>query len=62
MSAAHSHTIDFDLAFERLIETPRERVWRCWIEPELIKRWFTPAPWQTVDGEIISGPAVFFAP
>ena len=36
------------LGFERLIETPRALVWRCWTEPALITRWFTPAPWQTV--------------
>ena len=41
-----------DIIIERVIDAPRDRVWRCWTEPELMKRWFTPAPWQTVHAEV----------
>lgn len=37
---------------ERVVDVPPERVWPAWTRPEHVKRWFTPAPWQTVDCEI----------
>lgn len=36
-----------ELAFSRFIAAPRQVLWRCWTEPELIKQWFTPRPWTT---------------
>lgn len=36
-----------ELALERRLDAPRAAVWRCWTEPELMKRWFAPAPWTT---------------
>ena len=50
-----------DLVLERVVDVPRELVWRAWTEPELMKQWFTPAPWQTVDCEVDLRPAEFFA-
>lgn len=41
-----------DLVLERVIDVPRQLVWQAWTTPELIKQWFTPAPWQTVDCRI----------
>lgn len=38
---------DRDLLLVRELAAPRDAVWRCWTEPELLKRWFTPAPWST---------------
>ena len=38
----------FDLVIERILDVPRHLVWRCWTEPELMVKWFTPAPWSTV--------------
>jgi uncharacterized protein YndB with AHSA1/START domain len=40
-----------DLLFSRDLDAPRDKVWRCWTEPELMKRWFTPSPWTTVHAE-----------
>jgi uncharacterized protein YndB with AHSA1/START domain len=37
------------LTMERRLDAPRAAVWRCWTEPALIERWFTPAPWTTHD-------------
>ena len=47
-------TIDsrLDLVLERIVDVPPELVWAAWTEPEQLKRWFTPAPWTTVDCEI----------
>ncbi len=41
-----------DLVFERIIDVPRELVWRAWTTPEMITQWFTPAPWKTLECEI----------
>lgn len=37
---------DRQLLIARIIDAPREAVWRCWAEPELMKRWFVPKPWS----------------
>ena len=34
-----------DLVLTRIIDAPREKLFRCWTEPELIKQWFVPKPW-----------------
>jgi uncharacterized protein YndB with AHSA1/START domain len=49
-----------DLVFERIIDIPRELVWSAWTTPEHIKKWFTPAPWQTVDCTIDLRPGGLF--
>jgi len=36
-----------ELVLTRLIDAPREKLFRAWTEPELIKQWFTPRPWTT---------------
>lgn len=36
-----------ELSLSRFIAVPRQAIWRCWTEPELIKQWFTPRPWTT---------------
>ncbi|MBC7645751.1 MAG: SRPBCC family protein [Pseudopedobacter sp.] len=41
-----------DLVIERTLEVSPERVWAAWTQPELLKKWFAPAPWSTVDCEI----------
>lgn len=42
----------FDLVLERSVDVPRELVWQAWTQPEHLKKWFTPAPWTTIDCEI----------
>ncbi len=39
---------DRELVLQRVLNAPREKLWRCWTEPALIVQWFTPAPWKTV--------------
>jgi uncharacterized protein YndB with AHSA1/START domain len=36
-----------ELVLTRVINAPREKVYRAWTEPELLKQWFAPAPWTT---------------
>lgn len=49
-----------DLVLERVVDVPPELVWKAWTEPEHLKRWFTPAPWTTVDCEIDLRPGGIF--
>ena len=37
------------LTIKRAMDAPVEAVWRCWTEPELLKRWFCPKPWFITD-------------
>jgi len=36
-----------DLILTRMIDAPRDKVFRAWTEPELLKQWFAPLPWTT---------------
>jgi uncharacterized protein YndB with AHSA1/START domain len=47
-----SATNDRELRLTRLIDAPREKLFRCWTEPELLKQWFTPPPWKTIKADI----------
>ncbi len=49
---------DLMLSF-RLATTP-EAVWRCWTEPDLIKRWFAPEPWTVPNAEVDLRPGGHF--
>lgn len=40
-----------ELVLTRLIDAPREKLFRCWTEPKLITQWFTPPPWKTTHAE-----------
>jgi uncharacterized protein YndB with AHSA1/START domain len=43
---------NFELSFTRMIDVPREKLFRCWTEPELLKPWFCPKPWSVSHAEI----------
>lgn len=49
-----------DLVLERTVDVPREKVWLAWTTPEYLKKWFTPAPWTTVECEINLRPGGIF--
>jgi uncharacterized protein YndB with AHSA1/START domain len=49
-----------DLGFARIVDVPRSLVWRAWTEPELLKPWFCPLPWITIDCEIDLRPGGIF--
>lgn len=56
----HQTDPKLDLLFERIIDVPPELVWMAWTTPEHLKKWFTPAPWTTVDCEIDLRPGGIF--
>jgi uncharacterized protein YndB with AHSA1/START domain len=41
-----------ELTLTRLIDAPREALFRCWTEPQLIKQWFAPKPYTTPVAEV----------
>lgn len=49
-----------DLVLERIVPVSPELVWAAWTEPEHVKKWFTPAPWTTVECEIDLRPGGIF--
>ena len=43
---------DRELVLTRLIAAPREKVYRAWTEPALLKQWFAPKPYTTPVAEL----------
>lgn len=43
---------DCILVLERIIKAPREMVWRCWTEGDLLKQWYCPEPWRVIHAEL----------
>jgi uncharacterized protein YndB with AHSA1/START domain len=41
-----------DLVLEREVAVPAEALWAGWTEPDLLKRWFCPAPWRVTEAEM----------
>jgi uncharacterized protein YndB with AHSA1/START domain len=62
MTGTITHNPDpkLDLVLERVVDVPPSLVWAAWTNPEHVKKWFTPAPWQTVDCEIDLRPGGMF--
>jgi uncharacterized protein YndB with AHSA1/START domain len=44
---ANTPAPDRELVLTRLIDAPRENVYRCWTEPALLRQWFAPKPYET---------------
>src|SRR5262245_39523641 len=44
--------VDRELVPTALIDAPRQRVFRAWTEPQLLKQWFAPLPWTTPHAEM----------
>lgn len=59
-SIIHQPDPKLDLVLERIVDVPRELVWKAWTTPEHLKKWFTPAPWTTIDCEIDLRPGGIF--
>jgi uncharacterized protein YndB with AHSA1/START domain len=45
-------TAKHELVLTRLIDAPREKLFRCWTEPALLKQWFAPKPYTTPVAEM----------
>jgi uncharacterized protein YndB with AHSA1/START domain len=52
MSQIYKPNPSLDLVLEREVDVPPERLWRGWTQPEILKKWFCPLPWKTVECRI----------
>lgn len=43
---------DRELVLTRIIDAPREKLFKAWTDPELLKQWFAPLPWTTSAAEL----------
>ena len=43
---------DRELVLCRIIDAPRDKVFRCWTEAPLLTQWFAPKPWSTPRAEL----------
>ena len=43
---------DRELVLTRLINAPREKVYRAWTDSEILKKWFAPLPYTTPVAEL----------
>jgi uncharacterized protein YndB with AHSA1/START domain len=59
-SASFAHDPELDLLLERLVDVPVELVWTAWTEPEHLKAWFAPKPYETIECEIDLRPGGIF--
>jgi uncharacterized protein YndB with AHSA1/START domain len=50
----------FDLTFQRVVPVTAEQLWQGWTDATTLMKWFTPAPWKTVDAEIDARPGGIF--
>jgi len=42
---AETRKPEFELVLERVFDAPPEKVYRAWMEPDLLRQWFVPKPW-----------------
>ena len=51
---------DLDLVLERTLNAPRDLVWKAWTDPEHLKRWFAPRPYEITEVEMDLRPGGVF--
>lgn len=52
MTAATDPVTERELVLIRLIDAPREKVFRAFTDSELLKQWFAPLPWTITEAEL----------
>jgi uncharacterized protein YndB with AHSA1/START domain len=45
---AHGH----ELVLRRVFDAAPDQIWKAWMEPALLQRWFCPKPWYVTDAVI----------
>ncbi|MBN7763564.1 MULTISPECIES: SRPBCC family protein [Nitratireductor] len=43
---------EHELVLARIIAAPREKIFRAWTDPEILKQWFVPKPWTIARAEL----------
>jgi uncharacterized protein YndB with AHSA1/START domain len=61
-AVATSPVSERELVLTRIIDAPREKVYKAWTTPELLKQWFAPKPYTTptVETDVRPGGASLF--
>jgi len=49
-----------DLVLERTLNAPRDLVWKAWTDPEHLKQWFAPKPYEISELELDLRPGGIF--
>jgi uncharacterized protein YndB with AHSA1/START domain len=49
---APATAVNHELVLTRVIDAPREKLFRCWTEPALLEQWFVPKPWTIAKAEV----------
>ncbi|MEQ8231987.1 MAG: SRPBCC family protein [Gammaproteobacteria bacterium] len=52
MTDTETHDEARDLVLTRVIDVPRDKLWRCWTEPKLLEQWFCPKPWYVTEARL----------
>lgn len=60
MNPSYQSDAKLDLSFERIVDVPKELIWKAWTTPEHLMPWFCPRPWKTVECEIDLRPGGLF--
>ncbi len=60
MNSTYLPNSKLDLSFERVVDVPKELIWRAWTEPKHLMPWFCPLPWKTIECEIDLRPGGIF--
>jgi len=62
MTAAYPFDLNpkLDLILERVVDVPKELVWKAWTQAEHIDKWFVPRPWTIASCEIDLRPGGMF--
>lgn len=50
--AAEATNTPHELVLDRILDAPRDKVYRCWSEANLLKQWFVPKPWTIARAEV----------
>ncbi|MDH6232504.1 uncharacterized protein YndB with AHSA1/START domain [Mesorhizobium soli] len=52
MTTEAASTADRELVLTRIIDAPREKLFRAWTKPDLLVQWFAPLPWTTASAKL----------
>ena len=51
---------EYDLVLERTLDAPCDLVWKAWTDPNLLKQWFAPKPYEITEAELELKPGGIF--
>jgi uncharacterized protein YndB with AHSA1/START domain len=43
---------ELDIVFERIVPITAAQIWAGWTQPDVLKKWFCPLPWITVEAQV----------